>query len=186
MSTTDAILAVLAVEPPGKSRHSGFVPGRTLLQKKIYFLSVLANEEFGFRPHYYGPYSSHVSTSLGALVEAGFVTETRVPYGVQSTFGEMNRFDYRLSESGQQVVKQRPEIVAPYRPYVTKINGSGVDVDINTISIAAKVYFILSDCREATVEHIREQALLLGWSISDESVERVASYLEHLDLVKAQ
>ena len=186
MSASNAILATLAAEPTEPFSESGTVRGRTLIQKKVYFLSALMNEDFGFRPHYYGPYSSHVSTSLSAMVEADFVQETRIGYGTPTTFGEMSRFDYRLSESGQQVVKQLPEIVAPYRSYLDKINVSGVASDINTISIAAKVHFILSDQGEATVEQIRQQANNLGWHISEQNVDKVVDYLERLGLVASK
>ena len=186
MSASDAILAVLDVEPTQPSSETGIVRGRTLIQKKMYFLSVLTREDFGFRPHFYGPYSSMVSTALGTLIEADFIEETRVRYGIPTTFGEMNRFDYSLSESGRRVVSQRPEIVDPFRPYVDKINESGIASDINTISVAAKVHFILSDQGEATVEQIRQQANDLGWNFPEEDVDRVVNYLERLELVKSE
>ena len=174
MSINDAILAILA----DNAAH-----GRTLLQKKMYFLSVLANENFGFRPHYFGPYSSHVSTSLSALGEADFVEETRVGYGIATDFGEMSRYDYELSDSGKEVVKERPEIVSQYRKCLDKINDSGVASNINTISIAAKVHFILSDQGEATSAQIREQAESLGWNVSASDIKRVVKSLENLGLV---
>ena len=186
MSTSDAVLAVLAMEPSGDIKRSGVISGRTMLQKKMYFLSVLMDEPFGFRPHYYGPYSSQVSTSLGALVEAGFVSEARVGYGVSTTFGEMSRFDYSLSKSGKTVIDHRPEIVAPYRTPLSMINGSAVVSDINTISVAAKVHFILADQDGATVQQIKRQANDLGWNFSEEDVDRVVSYLEGLELVKSE
>ncbi len=183
MSVSDAVLAILDAKPTQPSSETGVTRGRTLIQKKMYFLSVLTCENFGFRPHFYGPYSSIVSTALGTLIEADFIEETRVRYGIPTTFGEMSRFDYSLSESGQRVVNQRPEIVDPYRPYLDKINESGIASDINTISIAAKVHFILSDRGEATIGQIRGQADDLGWNISRPSVDRVVDYLERLDLV---
>ena len=183
MSVSDAILAILNAEPKQQSSSTGITRGRTLIQKKMYFLSVLARENFGFRPHFYGPYSSIVSTAIGTLIEADFVEETRVRYGVPTTFGEMSRFDYSLSESGRRVIKQRPEIVEPYRPYLKKLNESGIASDINTVSIAAKVHFILSGQGEATIGQIRQQANDLGWNISRSSVDRVVDYLEDLNLV---
>ena len=149
MSINDAILAILADD----TAH-----GRTLVQKKMYFLSVLANEDFGFRPHYFGPYSSYASTSLAALGEADFVKETRVGYGIATDFGEMSRYDYGLSASGKEVVKERPEIVSQYREYLDKINNSGVASDINTISIAAKVHFIVSGQGPTTIAQVKQQA----------------------------
>ena len=186
MSVSDAILATLNAEPTQPSSATRVTRGRTLIQKKMYFLSVLTREDFGFRPHFYGPYSSIVSTALGTLTEADFIEETRFRYGIPTTFGEMSRFDYSLSESGRHVVKQRPEIVNPYRPYLDKINDSGIASDINTISIAAKVHFILSDQGEATINQIRQQANNLGWKFSKEDVDRVVNYLERLELVKSE
>ena len=180
-----AILATLAVKPAGQGASSKSVQGRTLLQKQIYFLSVLANEDFGFRPHYYGPYSSHVSTALSALVEADLVEEARVGYGVATEFGEMSRYDYRLSESGKVVVEHRPEIVSLYEEHLDKIHHSGISADLNTISIAAKVHFIVSDQGKATVDQIQEMAGSLGWSISEDSIGKVVEYLKQLELVKA-
>lgn len=169
MSINDAILAILDDE----STH-----GRTMLQKKMYFLSVLASENFGFRPHYFGPYSTQLSNSLSALGEADFVKETRMGYGVPTNFGEMSRYDYELSKSGKEVVEHRPEIKSCYSEYLDRINDSGIASDINTISIAAKVYFILSDQGEATGTQIREQAKSLGWNVSEKDIHGVVESLQ--------
>ena len=177
MTIHDAILAVV------KAQHPSSIHGRTRFQKKMYFLSVLSDEYFGFRPHFYGPYSSAVSTSLSATIEAGFIDETRVGHGVITPLGELIRYDYCLNESGEEVIEHRPEIVEPYLPLLSKINESGVDLDINTISIAAKVHFILSDQGESTSEQIRDEANDLGWNFSPQSIDRAVKYLEHLDLV---
>ena len=177
MSMNDALLAVLADE----DTH-----GRTLLQKKIYFLSVLAGEDFGFRPHYFGPYSSNVSTSLSALVEADFIKETRVGYGIATSFGEMSRYDYELTESGKEVINSRDEGLSQYSEFLAKINESGVASDINTISIAAKVYFIVSGLGETTVEQVKNQAQSLGWEISEDSIFEVTEHLEGLGLVMSE
>ena len=174
MSINDAILAILADE----STH-----GRTMLQKKMYFLSVLANENFGFKPHFFGPYSSQVSTSLSALGEADFVKETRMGLGLSTNFGEMSRYDYELSTSGKEVVEHRPEIKTHYSEYLDMINNSGIAFDINTISIAAKVHFILSDQGEATDSQITEQAESLGWNVSGKDIKRVVKSLVKLGLV---
>ena len=69
MGVMDAILATIqgAEEEEGRKRISG----RTLLQKKLYFLSVLNQEAFGYRPHYYGPYSQLVADNVGSTVPGG-------------------------------------------------------------------------------------------------------------------
>ncbi len=65
MSLIDAVLATMAVE----NNHT--IDGRTLLQKKLYFLGVLCKEEFGDEAYFYGPYSSEVSANLETPVGAG-------------------------------------------------------------------------------------------------------------------
>ena len=174
MSVKDAILAVLADNP---------AQGRTMLQKKVYFLSVLAEENFGFRPHYFGPYSPTVSASLSALVEANFIDESRVGYGIATEFGEMKRFDYKLNKSGGEVVSRDPGILTRYEEQLDEIEKSGVASDINTISIAAKVHFIVSNQGKTTIAQIKREAQSLGWDIPEKSVERVVNYLERLGLV---
>ena len=174
MSVKDAIVAVLAEGP---------AQGRTMLQKKVYFLSVLADESFGFRPHYFGPYSPTVSASLSALVEANFVEESRVGYGVGSQFGEMSRFDYKLSRSGREVVKRNSDIRRRYRQHLREIKRSGVASDISTISIAAKVHFIVANQGETTIAQVKGEAQSLGWGITEKGVRRVVSYLQKLGLV---
>ena len=83
MSIKDALLAAI------DSEESGGIKGRTLLQKRMYFLAVLADEDFLFYPYYYGPYSSDVADQLGALREAALVSEQSEPYpDVLGPFGE--------------------------------------------------------------------------------------------------
>ena len=184
MSITNAILATLWAEGSRDSENQGSIHGRTLLQKKMYFLAVLSHEEFGFRPHYFGPYSPQVSTSLSALIEAGFVKETRIGYGVQTTFGEMTRFDYRLTESGLRVVKGDPTVLDPYRKQLSKINSSEIASDLETMAIAAKVHFVIPPEREVTINEIKKEAQSLGWTVPDASIDEVIEYLvDQIDVV---
>ena len=85
---------------------------------------------------------------------------------------------------GKKSVEHRPEIKARYNEYLDRINNSGIVSDINTISIAAKVHFILSDQGEATSSQITEQAESLGWNVSGRDIKRVVKSLESLGLVK--
>ena len=62
MDPRDAVMLTIREE------EKGVLHGRTLLQKRIYFASVLAKEELGFRPHYYGPYSQTVADAVDSLV----------------------------------------------------------------------------------------------------------------------
>ena len=187
MSITNAILAILWGEGSKDPESQSSIRGRTLLQKKMYFLSVLSHEDFGFRPHYFGPYSPQVSTSLSALIEAGFVKETRIGYGVQTTFGEMTRFDYRLTESGLRVVKGDSTVLDSYRMHISKINSSDIASNLETMSIAAKVHFVIPSDGEVTISEIKKEAQSLGWTVPDASIDEVIDYLvDQLDVVTVE
>ena len=67
MHIQDLILLVI------ESENNKSLRGRTTLQKKLYFLSVLEETDLGFGPHYYGPYSSLVAENLDILVSARFL-----------------------------------------------------------------------------------------------------------------
>ena len=54
-------------------------------RKRMYFVGVLAKEDFQFAPYYYGPYSSIVADQIGALCEAGFVSEQVPNHGLAHT-----------------------------------------------------------------------------------------------------
>ena len=177
MSVADAILATLAAESSGTSEQKSSIHGRTLLHKKIYFLSVLADEAFGFRPHYYGPYSPQVSTTLSALVEAGFVEESQTGYGAQGPFGEVVRYDYKLTESGRAVVESKLSVLERYYGFLSKINDPEAISDLRTMAVAAKVFFIVSFHGKATIDLIRKEAKSLGWSLPNTEIDGVISYL---------
>ncbi len=54
----------------------GEIKGRTKLQKTIYFLAITSGadpHEFGFGPHFYGPYSEEVADAVDRLKSLGFV-----------------------------------------------------------------------------------------------------------------
>ena len=97
MHIQDKILLVVGSEEgSGKSFR-----GRTILQKKLYFLSVLNRQhDLGFRPHYYGPYSRLVAENLDILVYARFLKEVTETFPTdRNIFGEIRRHTYSLDRS---------------------------------------------------------------------------------------
>jgi uncharacterized protein YwgA len=69
MNVRDLVLAVVQGEPQQK------MVGRTLLQKKVFFVNELLKGTIAFLPHYYGPYSREVASAVDSLVSAGLLTE---------------------------------------------------------------------------------------------------------------
>ena len=169
MNIKDALLAVIGSDEDG-------ISGRTILQKKMYFLAVLTSEEFGFGPYYYGPYSSTVADQLGALCEALLVSE-------QVEVDEIRRFSYRLTDAGRKVADMRSDAVGIYNKAIEKINSHTMVNDPNLLYKAAKVHFIMSEHGRTTVPKIRQRAEELGWNVLPSEVDSVVDYLKHLDLV---
>ncbi len=183
MHIVDILLLVIKGEPGEE------LQGRTLLQKKIYFLSVLCKENFGFSAHYYGPYSSFVAEHLDGLVNYGVikeVTESFINTSVErNTFGEIRRHTYSLTDDAEKIWKtaqQKPEYRKWYKA-LQAINKPGISQDFNKLSIAAKVHYIVSWEGESKVGKVKQVAEEYGWNVSEDDIESVLLFLTDLGLV---
>ena len=179
MHIQDLILLVIGSEENG-------LRGRTLLQKKLYFLSELKGVDHGFRPHYYGPYSSLVAENLDILVSARFLNEVTETFETdQNIFGEIRRHTYFLTSDGKDVmseIKQEDEYT-DWKKRLDTLNSHPLANDFDTLSIAAKVYYIVNRQGKTTTEQIREIANEYGWRVNDSDIEGVLSFLEALSLI---
>ena len=179
MDPRDAALITVGQEP---SRE---IVGRTLLQKKLYFASVLVGEDLGFRPHYYGPYSAEVADAIDSLVANRFLAETTETFpGDESVFGEWRRHTYRLTQDGNallDVVSETDE-GQELREALGKVNSHPMANDFNLLSIAAKVHILLREKSPATVSEIMLKAAGYGWQLSAGDIRAVAQYLVQLGL----
>ncbi len=180
MHIQDLILLAIGSEP------EKFLRGRTTLQKKLYFLSVLKDVDLGFRPHYYGPYSSWVAENLDILVSCGFLNEVTETFSSdQNLFGEIRRHTYFLTPHGNIImndirnVKEYPS----WNEELKRINEQPLANDFNKLSIASKVHYIIKVKESATPEQIRQTAQKYGWQISDSDIEEVSSFLQDRSLI---
>ena len=183
MHIQDLILLVIGNE---KNKN---LQGRTILQKKLYFLSVLGKTDFGFGPHYYGPYSSWTAENLDILVSARFlneVTET-FPTG-RNIFGEIRRHTYSLTPDGEDVMEEieQEDEYTDWKQTLDRLNRQESANDFNTISIAAKVYYIVNRQGKTTTEQIRKVAKEFGWKLNKSQIENVRSFLEDLSLISVE
>jgi len=179
MDARDTVM--LAIEEEG-----GFLYGRTLLQKKLYFASVLTGEDLGFRPHYYGPYSQEVADAVNALVSNGFAEEMIETFpGEPNLFGERRRHSYSLTKDGVDVVEAMSKTadLPKWRQALQQVNSHAVAEDFNLLSVAAKTHVILEEMGRATAAEISRQASDYGWDLSPDEIEKVGEYLEHLGLI---
>lgn len=162
--------------------YGGSMSGKTLLQKVCYFVEV------ALKAHHYGPYSPSIEESVGELKELGFIEEHTVGFGVSnpSGFGELRRYDYRLTADGRKVVedlKSRRTEVKDIEEMVERIKNSG-DPDYLELSIAAKSYFILrKQNKPMTNSEIEKEAQRLGWPLQEGSVQKAIHLLQGLNLV---
>ena len=180
MHIQDLILLVIGNE------EDKSLQGRTILQKKLYFLSVLKGIELGFGPHYYGPYSSWVAENLDILVSARFLKEVTETFPTdQNIFGEIRRHNYSLTPDGDIIMDEirKEGGYTDWKQALDRLNRQESANDFNTLSIAAKVYYIVDQQESATPEQIQEVAKEYDWDIDDSQIEDVRSFLEDLSLI---
>ena len=164
----------------------GSVQGRTLLQKRAYFVSELSGVDPGlrFNAHYYGPYSSVVDGTVTQLKNLGFLEESTTGFGVVSGGFEMRRYDYKLTEDGLRILEpitQTPE----YRRVQLALQKMGDAGNTNYVelSMAAKAYFILRKQQKPTSRsELIALAERFNWSITPESLESAVGFLQNVGL----
>lgn len=160
--------------------------GRSVLQKKLYFVARLANEDFGFEQQFYGPYSAAVADALDALVHAGFVVEDGdASPEVTSRFGERRRFSYRLTLDGRETLHVRQVKRRVYGDVLGRIQEHWVAKNPDLLMIAAKVHQSLAAARrgEIDVPAVREALGQLEWELAGAEHEQIIGFLEHLGMV---
>lgn len=180
MHIQDLILLTIGSEPERALR------GRTTLQKKLYFLSVLKKVDLGFRPHYYGPYSSWVAENLDTLVSCGFLNEVTETFSSdQNVFGEIRRHTYSLTPDGDTIMDniQKLREYPSWNKELERINNQPLANDFNKLSIASKVHYITKVKERATTKQIRQTAQEYGWQVSGSDIEEVSSFIQALPLI---
>jgi len=167
----------------------GTVQGRTLLQKRAYFVTQLSkvNAHLDFDAHFYGPYSSVVENTMTQLKNLRFVAESATAYGVNNAGFEMRRYDYRLTPDGEKIAAglRKTTEYAAVKQAVNVLSKAG-NPDYMTLSIAAKALFILQKKKEGMSKtEIMREAQKFDWNIRPASLESAVSILEKLGMVHA-
>jgi len=182
MKPTDFILSLI-------DASGGNIQGRTLLQKRAYFISIPLEltEALGFDAHYYGPYSAVIDNAVTQLKSLGFVDEANIGFGVARDGFEMKRYDYRLTPDGRQVVdlvkKENPGEYALILGTLAKI----ADAEYLELSIAAKAYYIIKKSgRGLSRMEIIKEAERFDWKIDPKKLEKAVDFLDELSLLPGQ
>lgn len=165
----------------------GNMMGKTLLQKRVYFLSIFLNYDLGYDAHYYGPYSEEVATANAELKSLGFISESATSWGIDRRGFELARYDYALSDVGSRITDKKvaanPELWNKIKDAADVVKKAG-NLDYMELSIAAKAYFILRKLnRKATIDDIAAMLPKFGWSVSKEELESATGFLTKTHLV---
>lgn len=164
----------------------GGISGRTALQKKVYFLGVMLEENHGFSPHYYGPYSAQVADANSELKALDFLKEDVTVYGWNHQGFEMARYDYSLTEDGKKLLERKkktyPEEWEKMVGCAKAIKDAG-NLNYMELAMAAKAHIILKrEKGKANRNSIKSVAEKLGWSISETELDRAIDFLDKIHL----
>ena len=180
MHIQDLILIVIGGEAEKSLR------GRTTIQNKLYFLSVLERVNLGFGPHYYGPYSSLVAENLDILVSARFLIEVTESFSTdRNIFGEIRRHTYSWTSDSEAVMGEikQEDGYADWKQALDTLNSLPMASDFNTLSVAAKVHYIVHQQKRTKRKHIKKFAKEYDWDINKQEIPGVHSFLKVLSLI---
>ena len=181
MNGQDFVLSVVA-------GFGGQIQGRTLLQKRAYFVAQLSGVtiDLGYDAHYYGPYSPVIDNSVVRLKSLGFLAEENIGFGVASGGFEVKRYDYRITSDGESILN-RLKIKEEYKKIeqaCSQIREAG-NPNYFVLSIAAKADFILGKRGKAmTREEIIREAQKFDWDIQQDSLKSAVDFLGKLDMIE--
>jgi uncharacterized protein YwgA len=176
MDTSELLISIISAEPNG-------INGRTAIQKLGYFASVKLKKDVGYGPDFYGPFSAPFAASLESLVGFDFVIERG-----RRTVRDRTMYSYSLTDDGKQLAKriaeQYPTEFSIIRRTVRKCAQS-VHYNINVLSWAAKVHFILQKAKKGmTYEESIRAGKRFGWKLDEQEVESAVRLLLALGLIK--
>lgn len=169
--------------------YGGNISGKTVFQKRAYFISILMGRELDYRPHYFGPYSPDIDEGISYNTSLGFIDEMTQGFGAVDSEGfEVKRYDYRITDDGKEIAKELKRLFSTetqqIREFKKKLDQAGDTGDYISLSIAAKTYFIgKRKGSRVTSDEIKTEANLLGWkNISEQAIEKAIDFLVKLDL----
>ena len=176
MEIPELIIAILSVEPDG-------IDGRTVIQKLGYFVSVTMKMDAGYGADFYGPFSPLVAAHLQNLVGLDFVVEKG-----RRTVRDRIMYSYYLTDDGQQLAKKiKEEYRTGYSTIVNVVKKCGkiVHYNLNVLSWAAKVHFILGKTgRAMTYNEAISAGKLFGWKLGEKEIESAVKLLLALGLIQ--
>jgi uncharacterized protein YwgA len=165
----------------------GEMGGKTLLQKRVYFLSVMLGIDMGYEAHYYGPYSAQVASLNAELKSLGYISELSSAWGYDQRGFEMARYDFKLTEIGARIAdrkaEKQSELWSRVQRAASVVKEAG-ELDYMELSIAAKAYYVLNKLSgKATLEDIGGMLPKFGWSVTNLQLDKATDFLAKAKLV---
>lgn len=170
--------------------NGGTIEGRTALQKICYFAAERLGVEFGFGPHYYGPFSPKVEDATDLLVSQNLLRETieRLPTHWPKTGFEARKYTYELTDRGKQYIsKHRLRSLKSFHALGELLESLREMSDLNPsiLSGAAKIHFIVaSENRPLSNSEIKKRAKDIGWKLAGGDIDKIADLLVSLNLLE--
>ena len=168
----------------------GAIQGRTKLQKTVYFVGALTEslDGLGYRPYFYGPYSSEVAAAVNELCGLGFLRQTYASSGVVDPQGfEFARYDFTLTPEGRQIAQEK---AGEYPDEWKRINNAAEllkSMPINDyvrLSIAAKMFYLLCEKGGASLSELVEMSPTFGWQVTGSQLSEAGNLLTLLGLAR--
>ncbi len=144
-SLEDPKLLVLALI----ASNQGHIEGRTVLQKLSYFIGEHLHLSLGFKPHYFGPFSSEIEDSTEILVCSGLLRELSetVPIHDPNSDFEPRKYRYDLTEKGKQYLRnsglEELKDFQAAKDFLNSMRGS-MGFNPRVLSAVAKIHYIVS------------------------------------------
>lgn len=176
------------------NNNDRMIAGRTLLQKTLYFVNEKLKLGFEFVSHYYGPYSTAITSEIESLKASGIVREevqTFPSFSFGVTF-EPRKYMYCLTTDGTEIAKLvelRKKVQAEKIKQIIEDmrSAAGVSDDYKSLSVAAKMHHILKfEKKPMTPSDILREAETLGWNMALEDATSSMQFLKSMGFIKVR
>ena len=160
------------------------IRGKTLIQKRGYFLADYLEKDFGYYAHYYGPYSDEVNYALDMNCGLGFLKNSILEYGY-----DQKRYEYILTKDGNElldfIVNKEKSITQNIEKFHNIMIKAGDDNDYNKLSYAAKVHYIFNNLEKNNdLKKIEKNANSFGWKLSVDEIKKGLEFLSKYEEIK--
>jgi uncharacterized protein YwgA len=162
-----------------RSSKNNEISGRTAIQKLIYFSMSYLGIPGDFVPHYFGPFSSSVDSTLAQLVSMGLVNEKAVLID-----NERKMYHYVMTKDGliysNKIAKKHARKMKKIIQITEAFENIGGGDRITKFACAAKVHYLAKGNRFLDINTAIKEAKSLGWQLNESEIVRAADTIKKL------